>query len=87
MHYASLILAWRPFLDPLDLHEYWWAFLFPLSLGISIAYKAVRLRNLNGYMREVIIMTAQIVLAMILLGIACFLLLEYVLPAIIPMGT
>jgi hypothetical protein len=85
MSLASLLLAWRPFLDPMDLHEYWWAFLFPLSLGIAIAYKAVRLRDLEGYLRQVIIMTAQIVLSMILLGIACFLLLEYVFPLIVPM--
>ena len=39
-----MLLAWRPFLDPLDLHGYWWAFLFPLSLGIAFTYKAVRVR-------------------------------------------
>jgi hypothetical protein len=82
---STLLLAWRPFLDPLNLHEYWWAFLFPLSLGIAVAYKAVRLRTLEGYWRQVVIMTAQIVLSMILLGIACFVLLEYVLPAMVPM--
>ena len=76
---------WRPFLDPLNLHEYWWAFLLPLSLLISISYKAVRVRDLGfPYWRAVIIMTVQIILAMILLGAATFLLLEYILPAILP---
>jgi hypothetical protein len=79
------LLAWRPFLDPLSLHEYWWAFLLPLSLLISISYKAVRVRDLGfPYWRAVIIMTVQIILAMILLGAATFLLLEYILPAILP---
>jgi hypothetical protein len=80
----SFMLAWRPFLDPLQLHQYWWAFLVPLSLGISIAYKAVRLHDLRHYWREVAVMTAQIVLAMILLGIAMFIFLEFLLPALAP---
>jgi hypothetical protein len=84
---VSLTLAWRPFLDPLNLHEYWWAFLLPLSLGIAVSYKAVRLREIGpAYWRAVAIMTAQIVLAMIMLGVAMFLLLEYIIPMIIPMG-
>lgn len=78
-------LAWRPFLDPLNLHAYWWAFLFPLSLGIAVAYKAVRVRDLRDYPRQVVIMTGQIVLAMILLGAATFLFLEFVVPLIAPM--
>lgn len=28
------ILAWRPFLDPLNLHSQWWMFLVPLSFLI-----------------------------------------------------
>jgi hypothetical protein len=39
-----MLLAWRPFLDPLNLHEYWWAFLVPLALGVAFTYKAVRVR-------------------------------------------
>jgi hypothetical protein len=79
-----VFLAWRPFLDPLNLHAYWWAFLVPLSFGISIAHKAVRLTDLGDYWRQVIVMTAQIILAMIVLGIAMFVFLEYVLPLLAP---
>jgi len=77
-------LAWRPFLDPLNLHEYWWALLPPLALGISVAYKAIRVRDMSEYPRQVVVMTGQIVLAMIVLGAAVFLFLEYVVPAIVP---
>ena len=81
-----LVIAWRPFLDPLNLDEYWWAFVFPLSIGISIAYKAVRLREIDAaYWRQVVIMSAQIILAMVLLGVAMFIMLEFVLPRIVPM--
>jgi hypothetical protein len=80
----SLLLAWRPFLDPLNLHAYWWAFLLPLSLGIAASYKAVRVHDLSDYPRQVAIMTGQIILAMILLGAAAFLFLEFVVPMIAP---
>lgn len=79
-------LPWRPFLDPLELHSLWWLFLLPLALGISVAYKAVRMPTLDGYLRAVAVMTTQIVVAMILLGVASFIVIEFVLPAVVPMG-
>lgn len=80
----NLLLAWRPFLDPLSLHQYWWAFLLPLSLGVSFTYKAVRVRDLADLPRQTLVMTAQVILGMILLGAAVFCFLEYVLPRIAP---
>jgi hypothetical protein len=73
---AAPALAYRPFIDPLNLHDAWWALLIPLSLGISIAYKAVRVRDMDTYWRQVIIMTIQIVVAMVLLAVASFLFVE-----------
>ncbi|MEX2218344.1 MAG: hypothetical protein WD749_06245 [Phycisphaerales bacterium] len=81
----NLFLAWRPFLDPMQLHGWWWAFLVPLSLGISVAYKAVRVGDLRDYWRQVAMMTVQIILGMVLLGVAAFVILGYVVPAIVPM--
>lgn len=81
----SALLAWRPFIDPLEVHAAWWLFLVPLALGISLAYKAVRLPTLEHYWRQVGLMTAQIVLAMVLLGAATFLFIEYLVPLIAPM--
>jgi hypothetical protein len=78
------LAAWRPFLDPLNLHQYWWAFLLPLAVGVSFTYKTVRVANLSDLPRQVIIMSAQIILGMILLGAAAFCFLEYVLPHIAP---
>ena len=71
------LLAWRPFLDPLNLHELWWVLLIPMSLGIAVVYKAVRVASMKDYWREVGIMTAQIVLAMILLGLAVYVFIEF----------
>lgn len=63
-------IPYRPFIDPLDLHQHWYLFLIPLALGVSIVYKAVRMRDMAGYARAVAIMTVQIIAGMIALGIA-----------------
>ncbi len=74
---SGLVLSWRPFLDPIDaFHVYWWALLVPLSLGVAVVYKAVRLRSLDHYVRHVFVLTTQIVAAMIALGIAVHLFVE-----------
>lgn len=67
-------IPYRPFIDPLALHAHWWIFLPIMALGIAIVYKAVRLKDLANYTREVAIMTAQIVLGMILLAAASYVL-------------
>ena len=59
--------------------------LAPLSLLISIAYKAVRAPTMTRYWREVAVMTVQIIAAMILLGIASYVMLQIVVPVIAPM--
>ncbi|HYE02043.1 MAG TPA: hypothetical protein VD963_02280 [Phycisphaerales bacterium] len=71
-----LLAAWRPFLDPVQLHRHWWFLLIPLALGISVTYKAIRLRTLERYWREVVAMTVQIVLAMLALAAGVYLLVE-----------
>jgi hypothetical protein len=80
-----VILAWRPFLDPIDAHAWWFLFLVPLSIFISIAYKAVRVPDMTKYWREVGVMTVQIIAAMILLGIGAYIFLQIVVPVIAPM--
>lgn len=72
----------RPFIDPMELHAYWWILLFPISLGVAMVYKAVRLTKLERYWMQVVVMTVQIILAMIGLAIASYFLVmvyaEYV---------
>jgi hypothetical protein len=82
----AFLLAWRPFIDPLNLASAWWILLVPLALGISITYKAVRVRTLREYPGQVAAMTVQIIVAMILLGAASFLFIEYLVPFIAPLG-
>ena len=47
MPLAALFLAYRPFIDPLDLQRGWFILLLPLALGVSITYKAVRVEDLS----------------------------------------
>lgn len=63
---------WRPFIDPMGgwVHSRWYLLLIVLALFVSISYKAVRMKDLKHYWREVGKMTLQIVAAMVLLGIA-----------------
>ncbi len=73
-------LAWTPFLEPLDLHAMWWLTIIPISLFVSMAYKAVRLPDLHDYWRTVAVMTTQIILAMIALAAALHILIEFIVP-------
>lgn len=79
-------LAYRPFIDPINLQRGWYFLLLPLSLGIAIAYKAVRVRDMRAYPREVAVMTVQIIIAMLALGAVSFILVQHVLPMILPMN-
>ena len=78
------VLAWRPFLDPIDAHSWWFVLLIPLALGVSVTYKAVRLPDLSRLWRETAILTTQIVIGIILLGLASFLVIQKILPIIAP---
>lgn len=66
-------MPYRPFIDPLTIHDMWYWLLIPMALGIALVYKAVRLPTLERYWRHVLIMGTQIVLGMILLGAASYL--------------
>lgn len=82
---APHLIAWTPFIDPIDAHEWWFLLLAPLAFMISVAYKAVRAPTMTRYWREVAVMTVQIIAAMILLGIASYVMLQIIVPVIAPM--
>ena len=51
-----------------------------LSFGISVVYKAMRMPSLEGFWRQVTIMTSQIILYMIALAIVLVILVQVVIP-------
>lgn len=80
---VSSLIAWRPFLDPITLPDgAWWLTLVPLSLLISIVYKAVRVRTMDRYVINVIVMTVQIIVSMVLLSVGAHLFVLWIIPAL-----
>ena len=76
-------LAYIPVLTPIQaFHTWWYLMLVPLSFGIAMIYKAIRIENLRDYWKEVGIMTVQIVLAMIGLAIVLTIVVQWMIPAL-----
>lgn len=89
------MIAYTPFIDPIDLHGAWFVLLIPLSLGIAVVWKAVRLPDepaqsgkhvfpLRKYAVEVAVMTVQIILGMIGLGLLIYLIVQHAAPLLVP---
>ncbi len=79
------VLAYRPFLDPITaLNRVWYLLLFPMALGIAVAYKAVRVHDMKMYWRQVLTMTVQISLGMMALGAASYVLVQHLVPMLAP---
>ncbi len=57
-------LAWRPFLDPLDLHSTWPWLLPPLVLAVAIVYKTVKQPTLDKLPLEILRLTLNILILM-----------------------
>ncbi|MGD9690496.1 MAG: hypothetical protein AB7K52_12220 [Phycisphaerales bacterium] len=84
MHTLAQNIPWRPFLDPMPMawFDHWYLFLIPLSLLVAVSYKAVRVQDwtAGAYIRQVAIMTVQIIVGMIALALASYLLVEVFVP-------
>lgn len=77
-------LAYRLFLDPINLHTHWYVLLLPLALFMSIAYKSVRVSELKHLPRAVGVMTIQVCFWMAVLGLAGYLFVQHLAPLIAP---
>ena len=72
-----------PFLDPINaVHVWWYVLVIPLSFGVSVIYRALRVPSLDLFWRGVGIMTVQIVVAMVALAILLIILVEVVVPLV-----
>lgn len=69
--------GWRPFIDPLNAHSFWYLLILPISFFLAVGYKAVRIRDLKGYWTAVFVMTVQIILGMIGLAAAFYVLVQF----------
>ena len=74
-------LAWIPILEPMPwAHRIWWLFAIPLALGMTMAWKAVRLPSLEHYWRAVFVMTGQILLTIAGIAAGLFVIVVVLLP-------
>ncbi len=78
-------LAYTPFIDPIDLHDWWFLLLIPMAFFVACAYKAVRVPSMRKFWPQVISFTIQIVGGIALLGLAAYLVLGYAIPSLAPM--
>lgn len=76
------LLGYVPFLDPMNVESWWYLTLIPLALGVAVAYKGVRVKDFNGYWKQVLVMTAQIVLLIVALGVGLYLVVTQLMPRI-----
>ncbi|MEL6739870.1 MAG: hypothetical protein AAFP26_04375 [Planctomycetota bacterium] len=80
-----ITLAYTPFIDPLPIQSVWYLTLPLLALGVAMAYKAVRVRELSRYPAQVVMFTFQILGGVIALGLLAILVIDILLPLISPM--
>ena len=77
------LLAYIPFVDPIHaLQDWWYLLLIPLAFGIAVIYKALRSPQLEHYWQNVLVMTGQIVAAMIALAIVLVVAIQVLVPLI-----
>ncbi len=78
---TPLLAGYVPFIDPINVfHDWWYLLLIPLSFGISVIYRALKMRNLDRFWRAVAMMTVQIVLVLAALAVGLVVLVELAIP-------
>lgn len=79
----TTVLGYIPFLTPMNaLLDWTFLLVVPLAFGISVIYKAMRLRDLTLFWRDVAVMTFQIILGMVALSIALIIVVRLMIPAL-----
>lgn len=73
---GTALLAWRPFLDPIDITGYRLWLMLPLILVVAVVYKAIKIDDLRKLPRQSVVLFLQIFSFMILALIALWLLAE-----------
>ena len=77
------LLSYIPFVEPINaLQDWWYLLLIPLSFGIAMIYKALRSSQLDQFWQSVLVMTGQIVAAMIGLAIGLTVIIRVLIPLI-----
>ncbi|RMH14589.1 MAG: hypothetical protein D6695_00860 [Planctomycetota bacterium] len=81
---SLLLLAYRPFLDPIPLDRHWYLLLIPMSFFLAVGYKSVRTVDMRKFWPQVFLFTAQLIIGLFGLGIGFYILVRVLLPALAP---
>lgn len=82
---TSLILAYRPFIDPINFDRYWYLLLFPMVFFLAVGYKSVRTVDMKLYWRQVFMFSTQLIVGLVLLGTGFYIAIRVLLPIIAPL--
>lgn len=75
------LLAWIPLAEPIPgVIHWWWAWIVPMVLGVSMIWKAIRVPRMDRYWPEVARMSGQVLVGMLGLAAGLMLLVRVVLP-------
>lgn len=81
MHLGAAMPAWVPFKTPMNaLQDWWYLLIIPLAFGISMTYKAMRLEDMSRIWHQTLLMTVQVMLAIIGLALALGLFIAWIIP-------
>ena len=58
-------LAYRPFLDPLPVWDYWYLLLLPLCVAVAVVYKSIKCATMRQVPAEAARTTVYIIVGMI----------------------
>jgi uncharacterized membrane protein YqgA involved in biofilm formation len=78
-------LAYTPFIDALEIHDYWYLLIIPMTIFLAIGYKSVRCSDLSQFFKEVVIFTIQILGGLLVLAFAFMIVITMLLPMLAPM--
>ena len=74
---GATVLGFSPFLQPLQLWDYWPWLLLPLCLGVSVVYKSVRVETMRRVPFEAVRATIYIILGMAAAALVLLLLVRW----------
>lgn len=74
-----LLAAWRPFVTPAPLWDYWWLLAFPLLASVALVYKCTKARTPARIVGEAAQLWLTAVVAMAIGAVLLFGLVQLVL--------
>ena len=57
------LLAYRPFLDPLPVWNYWYLLILPLCAGVFVVYKSMKCRTMKQVPAEAAMLLVWLILS------------------------